>query len=266
MADTRPLQKAIESVSFSTASQSFYERSDASAVHILHYKSAGLDVFADQDGEYPAFQFQDHAEIILCYATDSDLVRMILHLTPTTQFHLGKDQKALIIANIKCIGYTTANDAAPPMDVEATIRFSTIESCASFKQKLEDMRMELFILTLQYPAVTETKLVKVQASTIYTEHLQVADVEVSILQDSTNNQLRLTVVSRDGLTIISQDLPATFLSSFHTNTPDFKSPSYVIQLDESGIRRIKKYAQGFSVLGFSDVAGKSGSLRAFWAM
>jgi hypothetical protein len=121
-----------------------------------------------------------------------------------------------------------------------------------------------------------------QASTVYTERFQVSDAEVSILENTTISRFRLTNVSRDGLTIISQErefpspirasflkhsfpfrsdtndsVPDTFLENLSSDhKTDFRSPTYVVQLDEAGRRRVKNYAQGFSVLGFSDVTGK----------
>ncbi|KAL3485578.1 hypothetical protein BJX62DRAFT_242800 [Aspergillus germanicus] len=260
IADTRPYNRAIESVAFSMPSQRMsYERSDIDAVYILHYKSTDLDVFTAQDEEYPFFQYEDHAEIVLSYASNSqsdanDLIRMTLHLMHDTKFRFNDAKKALIFESINCIGHTHLDDASPTNDVEVTMKFTTQESCASFKQKVEDMRLELFIHTLQYPTPSEKKLWTLQASTVYTEHFQVSDAEVSILENTTTSRFRLTIVSRDGLTIISQELPDTFLDNLSSDhNTDFRSPTYVVQLDERGIRRVRNYAQGFSVLGFSDV-------------
>ncbi|KAJ0417157.1 hypothetical protein BJY00DRAFT_290029 [Aspergillus carlsbadensis] len=260
IADTRSHNRAIESVAFNMPSQRMsYGRSDIDAVYILHYKSTDLDVFTAQDEEYPFFQYEDHAEIVLSYAPSSqsdanDLIRTTLHLMHDTRFRFGDARKALIFENINCIGYTSMDDSSPANDVEVTINFATEESCASFKQKVEDMRLELFTHTLQYPTPSEKKLWTIQASTVYTEHFQVSDAEVSILENTTMPCFRLTIASRDGLTIISQELPKTFLDNLSSgHNTDFRSPAYVVQLDETGVRRVKNYAQGFSVLGFSDV-------------
>ncbi|KAL4805288.1 hypothetical protein BDV18DRAFT_140614 [Aspergillus unguis] len=261
--DTRSFKNSIESVSFNIPSQkSIYERSDIETVHILHYKNTDLQGLMKIDEESQNFQFQDHAEIILCYSTssqseDGDITRMTLHLTQYTQFHLSRDQSALVLESIKCIGHTAVDDAAPIEDVEVTIHFSTRDSCSSFTQKIEDMRVELFILALQYPTATEKKLVRIQASTVYTEHFQVADAEVCILQCADTGRFRLSIVSRDGLTVISQQLPESFLETCATEPGQcpFKSPTYVVQLNDTGTRTVKNYAQGFSVFGFSDAEG-----------
>ncbi|KAL2843777.1 hypothetical protein BJX68DRAFT_269953 [Aspergillus pseudodeflectus] len=126
--------------------------------------------------------------------------------------------------------------------------------CASFKQKVKVMRLQLFIHTLQYPTPSEKKKLTLQASTVYTEHFRVCDAEVSIRESTTTSRFRLTIVSQYGLTIVSQELAETLLIGLASgHNSDFRSPAYVVQLDETGVRRVKNYAQGFSVLGFSDV-------------
>jgi hypothetical protein len=111
-----------------------------------------LDVFTAQDEEYPFFQYEDHAEIILSYASSSqsdanDLIRMTLHckslwdlvcfmLTTAvmhdTRFRFDDDaKKALIFESISCIGHTHLYDVSPPNDVEVTMNFTTQESMLS---------------------------------------------------------------------------------------------------------------------------------------
>jgi hypothetical protein len=317
-----------------------YERSDIDAVYILHYKSTDFDVFTAQDEEYPFFQYEDHAEIVLSYASNSqsdanDLIRMTLYckslwdficfmLTTAvmhdTKFRFDDAKKALIFESINCIGHTNQDDASPANDVELTMNFTTQESMFSRhhaslyanaayaqvahpsskrsricgwnsssthsntqhlrKRNSGRCKSRISVLSIE-KAHIDLHPISRQASTVYTEHFQVSDAEVSILENTTTSRSRLTIVSRDGLTIISQErefpsprrpsylkhgfpfssdtnkpVPNTFpdnLSSDH-NT-DFKSPTYVVQLDETGIRRVRNYAQGFSVLGFSDVTG-----------
>ncbi|KAL2862959.1 uncharacterized protein BJX67DRAFT_385192 [Aspergillus lucknowensis] len=260
IADTRPYKRTIGSVTFRSSSRrSFYERSDVEAVHILHYKSTDSDVFTEQDGEYLFFRYEDHAEIQLRYARaphseDTDIVRTTLNLTHSTQLHSDNAQKSITFEDISCVGYTAVGDANPAGDVGVTIHFSTLESCTSFRKKVEEMQLELFILTLQYPISVERTLWKLQAHTVYTEHFQVADAEVSILENTTTARFRLTITSRDGLTVISQELPETFLESLSSASKiSFENPTFVVQLDESGIRRVKNYARGFNVLAFADV-------------
>ncbi|KAL2816301.1 hypothetical protein BJX63DRAFT_387901 [Aspergillus granulosus] len=85
IADTRLYKRAIESIAFNIPSHRvLYERSDVEAAYILHYKSTDLDVFTAQDEEYPFFRYDDYAEIVLCYAANSqsgsnDLIRTTLH-------------------------------------------------------------------------------------------------------------------------------------------------------------------------------------------
>ncbi|KAL2788321.1 hypothetical protein BJX66DRAFT_262329 [Aspergillus keveii] len=104
-----------------------YERSDIDAVYILHYKSTDLDVFTAQDEEYPFFQYEDHAEIILSYASSSqsdanDLIRMTLHLMHDTRLCFDDDaKKALIFESISCIGHTHLDDGAHPSSERSRI-------------------------------------------------------------------------------------------------------------------------------------------------
>ncbi|CEL06639.1 hypothetical protein ASPCAL09811 [Aspergillus calidoustus] len=79
------------------------------------------------------------------------------------------------------------------------------------------------------PNTLRKKNLTLQASTVYTEHFRVCDAEVSIRENTTTSRFRLTIVSQDGLTIVSQELAETLptgLASGHNS--DFRSPTYVI--------------------------------------
>ncbi|KAL2823503.1 hypothetical protein BDW59DRAFT_163282 [Aspergillus cavernicola] len=217
-----------------------------------------LETLTGQDEEYPIFRFGNHAKIVLCYplithSENTDIGRMTMNLTPSTQFHLSSDQKALIFDKINFIGYTATDDSNAAENMEVTMRFTTLESCSSFRQKIEDTRIELFIPTLQYPRAFE-KTTSIHRT--YRSHPRYR-CEVSILHNVNTDRFRLTIISRDGLTILGQEVPETFLSSLSSGQKtNFKSPTYVVQLDESGTRKIHKYTQGFNIIGFADLTGE----------
>ncbi|EFR01478.1 hypothetical protein MGYG_04486 [Nannizzia gypsea CBS 118893] len=149
---------------------------------------------------------------------------------------------------------------------EIVIRYSTsqgdadivetrVRSLSIFRVRVDEMQTELFVLTLRYPRTTEKKLLAIQAYDVHTETVHISDAEISILQDTESSGFRLTIISRDGHTIVSQELAEDFFdSSLPHKCFRFNSPTYIAQIDSYGLRTISKINTGFSMLGFSDAA------------
>jgi len=92
------------------------------------------------------------------------------------------------------------------------------------------MQTELFVLGLQYPRPFERRVLNVyvrfsiiiavglsctklticrpalsQARNVHTEHLLIADAEISIMRNSGTGRFRLVMASRDGYSILSHE-------------------------------------------------------------
>ncbi|KAF7533247.1 hypothetical protein G7Z17_g13540 [Cylindrodendrum hubeiense] len=83
-------------------------------------------------------------------------------------------------------------------DDDADIDRTVVYSCARFRSKVEEMRLELFAMSLESPQSHETLALKLQATGVCTEEWNLADSELSILASSTTGRLRLLVKSQDG--------------------------------------------------------------------
>ncbi|KAK2880198.1 hypothetical protein FQN49_000472 [Arthroderma sp. PD_2] len=260
IADTRSLKGSINSVTFkSTASGGrSYEREPVESVQILHYRDTDLDsLMESEDTMGTSFQFDERAEIVLYYAATletTDIVQTRLHLTPDTKWHLDTSCKALVFEQVDCTGYTASDEAHPTTDIEVTICFKDIANLSNFKSKVKDMQLDLFVMSLKFPRALERRLWTIQAYDVHTETLHIEDAEISILQNTETQRCRLTIISRDSYSIVSQELAEDFFESLSLGTgPKFNSLTYVVQFDSSGNRNVSSIPTGIAVLGFSDI-------------
>jgi hypothetical protein len=119
---------------------------------------------------------------------------------------------------------------------------------------------------------------------VNTEDISIAESEITIAQDSKTGAFRLIVVSHDGRTVLSQYrtsshilhtlmLPSTiggryswrvnhlivardFMGSGNSG-PNFRSLTWVIQINEHGRLKQRRYQNGFEYIVLSDICGMS---------
>ncbi|RYP40588.1 hypothetical protein DL767_001588 [Monosporascus sp. MG133] len=127
-------------------------------------------------------------------------------------------------------------------DVEST----ALKSAEEFHAKLEDMREELFVLNLNYPRPDEAVVLHLQSAQVECEDIFIIDASITIVQDS-NKKYRLIIVSRNKCTVLSQVLADDFFSRA-TGRPSFASPSWIVQIEGKGLRRIYHRQNGFRFL------------------
>jgi hypothetical protein len=108
-----------------------------------------------------------------------------------------------------------------------------------------------------------------------------SDAEISIINDTTKQTLRLIIVSHNGCYIVSherasfcsvdvalliQAVADDFISSLQTpgRRRNFASPTYLVQIEGSGAREVHHFRRGFEYLDFSSVQSKS--IVVMWRM
>lgn len=70
----------------------------------------------------------------------------------------------------------------------------------------------------------------------------------------TDAKYRLIIASRNRCTIISQALVDNFFTS-HSNRPNYNGSTYLVQIDDTGKRKIYHYKNGFRHLSLSTTQG-----------
>ncbi|KAK1825799.1 hypothetical protein QBC39DRAFT_270306 [Podospora conica] len=132
-------------------------------------------------------------------------------------------------------------------------------------QKLEDMRMELFILSLEYPRADETVALHLQVTQVQCEEICIADAEMIITRSKLGDgeRFRLTIRSRNRCTILSQICDDAFFADDTARgtgkgaSAKFKlcvaSPTWLVQMESPGVRKVYHYPNGFRFLNFNSV-------------
>ncbi len=92
-----------------------------------------------------------------------------------------------------------------------------------------------------------------QAARVECESVYIDDAEITIVVD-TNSKYRLIIASRNGCTIISQRLVEDFFTS-PSNRPNFTGSTYLVQIGETGERKVYHYKNGFRHFSLSTAQG-----------
>ncbi|KIX00530.1 uncharacterized protein Z518_10670 [Rhinocladiella mackenziei CBS 650.93] len=153
------------------------------------------------------------------------------------------------LSTAELVVHYSENDSQAGADVSLT----TIQSANKLLQKLEEMRMELFVMSLQYPRPDERIVLKLQAGPVQSEVVQISDADITIVQNTETGRFRLIIVSPNGCSILSQELAEDFVSSLSIpgRRPNFTSRTFLVQVENTGKREVYRYERGFEYLDFS---------------
>ncbi|KAI3317319.1 hypothetical protein HD806DRAFT_527212 [Xylariaceae sp. AK1471] len=143
-----------------------------------------------------------------------------------------------------------ADEARERGDVVSTI----LKSAEEFHEKIESMRKELFVRSLQYPRSNEKVMLNLQAARVECEAVYIDDAEITIVVD-TDGKYRLIIASRNRCTIISQVLAEDFFTSPSTK-PNYTGSTYLVQIEDTGERKVYHYKNGFRHLSLSTAQGE----------
>ncbi|KFA81804.1 hypothetical protein S40288_11208 [Stachybotrys chartarum IBT 40288] len=252
--DLQGTQKQIEKVTFTIGSQS-YSRAAIETVQLLHYRTLREESAAIVDSvEHPeALAPMATAELVVFYsASDNDVTRVIMHLTHKTIVRYQAGEAAVLLGGIDCTGLNPDDEGSLLSNVNVTIHFATPEAATQFKNKILEMRVELFVMSLGTPGPDDRVALRLQVGGVHTEAVDLPDSTLYIVQSETSKRLRLIIVSDDKGTILSQELAEDVFTE-PSGRPSFTSPTYVVQIVGSGAREIHLYDKGFQYFDFSDV-------------
>ncbi|GAB1311896.1 hypothetical protein MFIFM68171_02106 [Madurella fahalii] len=213
MADVRTIRGLIETVTFITNGR-LYTRDSVDDIQLLHYALVQKEDLLGNAVLQPAGRGtpDTNAELVLFCRSDalasqvSDVDRMIVKQT-------AEEEQTVLTG------------------VDVSFKLTTPEAAQEFQTKLEDMRMELFVMYLKAPLPHEKLVLQLQAGGIHTEDINMAE---------------------DGCTTLSQELAKDFLPA-QGGKPNYKSPTYVAQISDTGTLKVHLYKNGFEILEFSDV-------------
>ncbi|KAL3958661.1 hypothetical protein ACCO45_006823 [Purpureocillium lilacinum] len=256
------LHKSISSVKFSSGNVT-YTRDNIDFVQILHYKSIELSRILEE-AILPQSAFEEHrkAEIIITYgkpdpdakvAPADNLARTILQLYSQSEVQHKRGEDVLFIKNVECTGYDASDTPGATATATITLEFASADAAYDWFKELEAIRMDLFVIDLQYPRDDEKVLVKLQAQDVHTERMHITDADIMILQKAKTERFRLVVRSKTGYSVLSQELTKDFFQTLATrNTADYSALSFEVYMNSAGKRVVKQCPRGFSHLFFSD--------------
>ncbi|KAJ6442852.1 26S proteasome regulatory subunit rpn11 [Purpureocillium lavendulum] len=256
------LHKSISSVKFSSGTV-HYPRDNIDFVQILHYKSIELSRILDEAIlPQSAFEENRRAEIIITYGKPDpaakttpvdNTVRTIVQIFSHSEVQHKGGEDVVFIKNVECTGYDASDTPRPPATATVTLEFASADAAAGWYKELDAIRMDLFVIDLQYPREDERVLVKLQAQDVHTERMHITDADIMILQNSQTERFRLVVRSKTGYSVLSQELNTDFFQTLATrNSPDYSALSFEVYMNAAGKRVVKQCPRGFSHLFFSD--------------
>ncbi|POR37421.1 Uncharacterized protein TPAR_02378 [Tolypocladium paradoxum] len=263
------LHRSVTAVKFISGNVN-YTRENVDFVQMLHYKSIDLNRILDEAVlPQSAFEESREAEIVVVYgkheqsAPADGIVRSILHLALSSELQYTEGSQTVFIKNIGCTAYDSNETARPTATATVAFDFPSVEAADRFHLEVEAIRMDLFVIHLEYPRADEKALIKLQAQDVHTERMHICDADITILQNTKTQRFRLVVRSKNGYSVLSQehtpygaDMFAVTKDFFQTlaagNRPDYNTLSFEVYMDASGKRVVTKCSQGFTHLVFSD--------------
>ncbi|KAI0814249.1 hypothetical protein GGR55DRAFT_687189 [Xylaria sp. FL0064] len=241
MSDLKISQTSVESVTFKSG-RTHHIQEWVTDVQILQYGVPHSGIATNDTST--VVRSLDYAEILISFDADEaqegdDVVSMVLKLRRNAVATLTKNA-SVEIKCVEAVGTYSDERTIPHSGLDVIIQFTTRPAAKEFHEKVESMRKELFVKSVQNPRSSE----KVVLSLVYID-----DAEITIVVD-TNSKYRLIITSRNGRTIISQILVEDFFTSL-SSRPNFTGSTYLVQIGETGERKVYYYKNGFRYLSLS---------------
>ncbi|KAI1111590.1 hypothetical protein F5Y14DRAFT_464383 [Nemania sp. NC0429] len=255
MSDLTISPRSVESVTFKSG-QTRHVRELVDDVQILHYEVLDGELSMNDPQSGPA-RWLEYAEVVISFSPEDaqqsgDVISVVLKLTRNTFTKLNKNA-CVDIMSIEAVGTHSNGQRTPYHGLDITIQFTTKAAAEEFYENIEAMRTELFIKSLRYPRSNEKVVLNLQAARVECEDVYIDDAEITIVVD-TDAKYRLIITSHNRCTIISQVLVDTFFT-FHGTGPNYTGSTYLVQIDDTGKRRIFHYKNGFRHLSLSTTQG-----------
>lgn len=130
----------------------------------------------------------------------------------------------MVLNDIECLAFAGGDEKNRTTMSRVTFQMTTTDGALKLHQKLEELRMELFVLSLQYPRPDETValhlsvtarlsfgeavlticLIHRQVTQVQCEQVFISDAEMMIMRNQ-KDEYRLVISSRNKCTILSQE-------------------------------------------------------------
>ncbi|KAF2970344.1 hypothetical protein GQX73_g3181 [Xylaria multiplex] len=250
MGDLNISRQSVESITFQSG-RSRHIQEWITDVQILQYGVRNLGtVVGNTQGDL--VRSLEYAEILISFDADEaqerdDVASMVLKLRRNTTTVLT-EKASVEIKSIEAVGTHSDERTTTHEGLDVIIQFTT-KPAREFHDKIEAMRMELFVKSLQYPSSNEKVVLNLQTARVECERAYIDDAEITIVVDA-DAKYRLIITSRNGCTIISQVLVADFFTSL-SNGLNFTGPTYLVQIGDTGERKVYHYKNGFRHLNLS---------------
>ncbi|KAJ3573477.1 hypothetical protein NPX13_g4684 [Xylaria arbuscula] len=251
ISDLKIAQSSVESITFMRG-RTQHVKEWVTDVQILQYGVRDVG-FPFENTQSDHIRSLDYAEILISIDSNEsdehdDVTSMVLKLRRGTVITLT-EKASLEFESIDAVG-THSDERVTELDgLHVIIQFTTKPAAKEFHEKVESMRKDLFVRSLQYPRADEKVVLSLQAAKVECESLYIDDAEITIVQD-TNSRHRLIIASSNGCTIISQILVEDFFTTPSTK-PNFTGSTYLVQIGDTGTREVYHYKDGFRHLNLS---------------
>ncbi|KAI1171196.1 hypothetical protein F4777DRAFT_566211 [Nemania sp. FL0916] len=255
MSDLSLSQKSIESITFRSG-RSWHVREWVDDIQILQYRVQDPG-FHKNGIQLNQTKWLEYAEVLVSFNAEDamkndDVITTVLKLKRNTVTELLGDGSVKII-NVEAIGTHSDERTTTHTGLDVSIQFTAKSEAEEFREKIEAMRMELFVKSLRYPRSNEKVVLNLQTARVECESLYIDDAEICIVVDA-DAKYRLIIASRNRCTIISQDLVESFFTS-PSSRPDYSGSTYIVQIEDSGERKIYHHQKGFRYLSLSTTQG-----------
>ncbi|KAI1738271.1 hypothetical protein F4680DRAFT_467494 [Xylaria scruposa] len=258
MSDLNISQKSAESIIFRSG-RTHHVREWIDNVQILQY-----GIWDSVGTQMHSTHWLEYAEVLISSNNDEaqesdDVVSMVLKLRRNTCTKLI-EKASVDIMSIEAVGTHSDERTTAHSGLDVTFQFTTKSAAKEFHEKIENMRMELFVRSLQYPRSNERVVLSLQTARVECESLYIDDAEIINVVDA-DDRYRLITVSRNRCTIICQVLVEDFFTS-PPNRPNYTGSTYQVQIDDAGERKIYYYKNGFRNLSLSTTQGLANILMS----
>ncbi|KAI1347283.1 hypothetical protein F5Y01DRAFT_248592 [Xylaria sp. FL0043] len=250
MSDLKISQTSVESVTFKSG-RTHHIQEWVTDVQILQYgvPHSGIATYNTST----VIRSLDYAEILISFDADEaqerdDVVSMVLKLRRNAVTALTKNA-SVEIKCIEAVGTYSDERTMPHSGLDVIIQFTTRPAAKEFHEQVESMRKELFVKSLQNPRSSEQVVLNLQTAKVECDSVYIDDAEITIVVD-TDSKYRLIITSRNRRTIISQILVEDFFTSL-SSRPNFTGSTYLVQIGETGERKVYHYKNGFRYLSLS---------------
>ncbi|KAL7768447.1 hypothetical protein ACKLNR_002748 [Fusarium oxysporum f. sp. zingiberi] len=162
--------QSITAVKFTSGNMD-HRRDSIKYVQMLHYKTVNLDRIL-KNKVLPRSDFEEakNADILIAYANDDnsttsdDIVSTILRLRWDSKVEHQSGGEVVCVKKIDCTGFDSSETPSPTISASVEFLFASPGAATQFYHEMQTIRMDLFVIHLQYPRDDERTVLKLSVS------------------------------------------------------------------------------------------------------